>query len=613
MLYAPWVARNPKTRRWEATSAASSASHPDGVQRAAEVANFVEDYLWIAPKDGPLERIRLNSGQAILQDFLAKRWGSGLPALALVPKARQLGVSTWCQAVIFAVSVLSERKGRPYRAVTIAHIEETAKSIFGMTRLFEKRLPREWRLPLNSLQQGCIEWEGGSKHSIVSAKLGDAAGKGSALNAFHGSEVANWADLGQDPSKLWSSTISAIPNGRDTIVLLESTCKGRDPFFHAKIDASTRGKFHYPTVFLPWFLDTEQYAMTWESYVAARPSWDLPAAFVPTNDEILLRESLALRIPPLGQEWCVWRHELTDEQLIWRRSKIEEIGDYDFKRYFPSTLEEAWSQNEKCFVPAGALERMWTQRRAATRGHLSDDGKFTRNESGLVHRWAEPLSGHDYVIGADVSEGLTASDFQAAYVIDRDTHKVAAKVQCKIDPEEFAGLLVRLGHYYNDALLAIENNHNPSVIADVRKRGYPSVYWHKDPDKVRGRPPKPGFSTNKRTRPVLVTILREVLKTNDLEFNDEAFIRECGTFIWHEQKQHWAASGGNTDDLVMAMGIAVYVCGWRFDDGRRRTAESAESALFVDTGYEAWKREGKKLKALARAQRAESGGGSCKF
>lgn len=609
------MTRNPATDRWEPSSAASSTIYPAGVDRACLVANLIEELLTIAPKEGPLCKLRLKPGQAILLDFIADRWARRVPLLALIPKPRQFGISTFIQAVIFIVQLLHERAGRPYRAATIAHIEETARTIFSMSRLFEKKLPKAWRLPIESSQQGRIEWAGGSRNVVVSAKLGDGAGKGFPLNAIHGSEVANWADLGQDPQVLWSSllgTMGELAAHPDTIVILESTAKGRDPFFHQMIVQSRRNASRYPVLFLPWYLEPG-FTMTWEQYRSQRPLWeDMSEKFEPTLEEIALREFLSQRIVKPGEEWCVYRVDLTDEQLIWRRAEKESHGEDLFKRYYPSTLEECFAASEHAFISdQKVIDRMWRQFRVPTaRGDVHEPGCAWKPSSvGYIHRWHAPELGRSYVIGADVSEGLAAGDFQAAYVLDQATLEVVAAVHTKADPDDYSAILNRLGRYYNNALIAVENNFSPSVVLGLRKNGYPNVYWHKDPDQLRGRPPKPGFNTNKRTRSVILDTLRSAILADQLRFNDEGFLNEVGTFVHNERADTFKAARGSHDDRVMAMAIAVYVCG-----KRPRPEASPDAPVASDPGYEAWqrnKRRAAERKRYARINGETTTGGGC--
>lgn len=573
---------------------------------------MIETLLVIAPKVGPLTPMRLNEGQAIVLDFVADRWSNRLPLTCLVPKARQVGVSTFIQALLFVLCLVHERLGKPYRCATVAHIEDSAKSIFNMTRLFERKLPKKWRLPVDSNQQGRIEWAGGSRNQVVSAKLGDAALKGVTLNAFHGSEVANWADLGQDPNHLWASAMGALADDRDAVVVLESTAKGRDPFFHGMIEKALRGNSRYPVLFLPWFLDA-RYAMQWSSYVAERSLWGLPESFEPTLEEIALREFLSQRLVRPGEEWHVYRVDLTDEQLVWRRAKIEELGsEENFKRYFPSTVEECFAATEYAFVSPRVLDRMRAQWREPTaRGDVHEPGcQWKPSSVGYVHRWHAPERGRTYVIGADVSEGLAAGDFQSAYVLDQATLEVVAAIHTKADPDDYSAILARVGRYYNNALIAVENNFSPSVVLGLRKSGYPNVYWHKDPDQLRGRPAKPGFNTNKRTRKVILDTLAAVLRNDQLKFNCDRFRGECGTFVWSERHDTFRAARGSHDDCVMAMAIAVYVAGRRPTDG----PSSEAPAVAVDPGFEAWQRNKRRTEAHKRYARINGGdttGGGC--
>lgn len=613
----PWVTRDPLTLRWTPShSAPTDPAQKRGVVRACEVANWCEENLQIAQKNRDVALLRINDVQAILLDFLAECWARGFPVQCLIPKGRQMGVTTFWQAINFALCVLWARKGKAFRAATVAHIEESATQIFNMSRRFERLLPEAWSLTLDTRQKGHLAWDSGSAIYIVSAQLGDAALKGVTINSIHGSEVANWADRGVDPSALWTSGMGALTPGPESIVALESTAKGRDPFFHRMIEQALKGESPYAVVFLPWYLSPE-YKLSWKDYRTVRVArgWELPDRFQPTDDErdmVAMIQSIEIG---RGQEW--WKHpvSLTEEQLIWRRAKIEELdGKVEvFKRYFPATLEECFSSTEYSMFPPEVVDRLWGRQKDPTwRGSAVVRGEravWTNDPKGATIVWKQPIPGHNYVIGADVSEGLVAGDAQAAYVVDADDHEVVAAIHCRVDPDLYAEDLIALGFYYNVALVAVENTFSPHVAGRIQERGYPRCHWHRDPDVVRHRPSKPGFSTNKKTRRVILEVLAAVFRDDDVRVYDKGFATEAGNFVWDERKKGWAAPASKTDDRVIALAIAIYLCGWRKDDGTKLPPlHEAAPKEVLDAGELAWQRERARMKRKAR-EKAQQGGG----
>lgn len=619
----PLLARHPVTGQWAPTGAGERSL---AVAKAAALGNWIEQYLQVARKDRAVAHLRLNAAQALLLNYVAWCWLNGLAVMCLIPKSRQMGVSTFFQALAYARCIIESRHGRAFRAATIAHTEESSVQIFTISRRFERLLPKEWQMSLDSRQKGHMAWQSGSTLHIVSAKIGDAALKGVTIDMLHGSEVANWSDGGNDSSQLWSSALGALTNGKDsteTIVALESTAKGRDPFFYRMIQESRKKLSPYGVVFLPWYM-CDDYRKTWQSFREHRIALghDVPHEFEATAEEQKLRADVLAQPTAPGTEWWSHPQEITDEQLIWRRSKIEELeGKLEvFQRYFPSTLEECFSSTEAALFSPVALSRMW----AATSNPVSigqikwvsdkDDDwrrravKWSDLQNGPVSVWAHPVKLRKYAIGADVSEGLATGDAQAAVVLDLHEHRVVCTVECRMEEDLYIELLYQLGLYYNSAKLAPENTFSPNVANSLAKNRYPNLHWHRSRGD-RGRPDKPGFSTNKHTRHAAVeVILPALLRDDELIVSDQRIAAQAGDFVWNERLRSYRAPQTRHDDLVIALAIACYVSGWRLEDGKRSIPETEKAPTAERDGIAEWKREEAAMKARAKIRDGASPG-----
>lgn len=581
-----------------------------GLEKEMLLANWEETHLRIADKGGRDVSFRHNDAQAILLNFFARCAHERVRPAVLVPKLRQGGISTKVQADVFARAVNSAKAGVRFNAGTVAHIEESAKFIFGITRKFEASLPREWRLPLESKQQGRMEWRKTFGFiQIASAKLGDALFKGPPLNAFHGSEVANWADAGLDASKGFTSAMGALVPGPDSIIVLESTAKGRDAFFHRKVMRAREGRGELQLVFLPWFLARE-YTLTWREFRAARRNENLPERFERTPEERDLAAELRNVVVEPGQEWFRYAVDLTDEQLIWRRSQIELLeGIETFRRYYPATLEECFASTETGKFEDSADYYYEEAREPEERGDLrrGEHGlEFSAHEEGEVEVWERPRLGQEYVIGADVAgEEDVGKDFDSAYVIHKRTLTVVAALHGKFDFDVFADRLAMLGRFYNDALLAVERGRNPAVSLTLKKGGYPRVYHYTNPAAPRTTP-RPGWETSSRSRPLIVDGLAAVCRDRRLRCKDRGFAEECMTFVWSERRHRYQAAPGKHDDRVMAMAIAVYLC----DPRAALNATTADGARKKDPdGGDAYRAFLREQEEEARRERESFGGG----
>jgi hypothetical protein len=588
-------------------------SRQRGLEKALLLANWSEANLRIANKAGAEIPFRRNDAQSILLNFFARCWADRVRVEVLIPKLRQGGVSTEIQADAFSLSVLSAKAGQTFRAGTVAHIEASAKFIFGISRKFEALLPPEWKLPLESRQQGRFEWrKTGGFIQIASAKLGDALFKGVPLNLFHGSEVANWSDAGLDASVAVTSATNALAPGPDSVIALESTAKGRDAYFYREIQKALpggRGGSAMQVVFLPWFL-AEEYTETWEAYCRARPHRNLPRKFTPTPEEENLRAELRDVVVRPGEEWIRYPTELTDEQLIWRRKMIEGVecgGDEAvFRRYYPSTLEECFASTESTKFE-DSVDHYEREKRPGTEGVIRRGEsrlEFMAVERGPVTVWEMPRDGHEYVIGADVAGEMGVGlDYSAAYVIHKRTLTVVAAFHDKLEGDRYADALAMLGRFYNDALLAVERNHNPSVVLALARGGYPRVYRYRNPMAPKTAP-KPGWVTDRKNRHVIIDGLAQVCRDRRLRSRCPDFAAEMETFVYNAAKKRYQAAPGKHDDRVIAMAIAVHLCDPRspFLGALSVGQVNTEAARVEDGGevYRAYLREQEEAERLER-------------
>lgn len=599
----------------------------DRLLKVLFTACWLESYLQIVTKDRKVQFLSFNPFQWILLQYIAFCALHDLPVQIVVPKGRQGGVSTFCQAWNFANAVLNDRKGLGFRAVTIAHTEESALTLFRMSSIFERRLAEEWTAELDTKQKGHFEWpNAGASVSVATIKSGDALGRGSTLNSIHGSEVGSWSDMGADASHAWTAVMGALSDSPDSMVVLESTPKGRDPFFFRTVDDALKGLNTFKVIFLPWYLCPD-YRMKWSEYRRQRLAlgWDedrLPEKFQINEEEVKLRDDVAGQVVKPGEEWHRHRVLLDEDQLVWRRHTIEKKCDAKlgesreavFKREYPSTLEECWTATSQILVSGETMEYYYANARdpefvGEVVRHGGGGVRWADRKEGDVRVWTKPQRGRKYVIGADVADGNEGGDGQAAYVLDKASAEVVAAIYAQVESDLYAEKLCALGYYYNTAHLAIENNYDPSCAKRARELHYPNLYYYVDV--TGGQPklgsnPKAGWNTNRNTRQIMTTTLRAMLRDRDLAWFDQEGVLELGTFTWHspggnDKRGRYQAQHGKKDDRVMALCISVCLTGKRDAAGRRREVSSAQTEAHSEA-YEQFLRE------QEREERTSSGG-----
>lgn len=182
--------------------------------------------------------------------------------------------------------------------------------------------------------------------------------------------------------------------------------------------------------------------------------------------------------------------------------------------------------------------------------------------------WKLPEKNHKYLISADVASG-GGSDYSAAHVIDLIELEQVAEFKGKLSPGDYGRKLLELGYSYNNALIVVENNGlGLAAIQPLLDEGYRNLYWSKrgsiewiDPTDLytiqTDKNVRPGFSTNARTRNLIIDKLEQYTRDKSIKINSKRTIDELWTFTWQNGKAQ--ALDGYNDDLVMALCIGLWV------------------------------------------------------
>jgi hypothetical protein len=193
--------------------------------------------------------------------------------------------------------------------------------------------------------------------------------------------------------------------------------------------------------------------------------------------------------------------------------------------------------------------------------HLGDDGN--------IWVWKYPVTGHKYLISADVARG-DSDDYSTSHVIDVDADEVVAEYQGKIPPDRFAELLADLGRKYFTATICPENNTFGLATAyRLRDLKYPNLYYekfakagvyqHYTDEEVKSL--MPGLSTTVKNRQAILAKLEEVLRNKKIKVYSSRFAEEAKTFIWNTNVAGGRAQAmkGYNDDLIMSLAIGCYL------------------------------------------------------
>jgi hypothetical protein len=536
-------------------------------------AYFIETCLSVAPiEGGEIIPFRLNIGQRMVMDEVEKQLAEGRPIRVVVLKSRRWGISTLGQALAYwATSCFPHRNG-----MVVAHKKTTTAEIFRCTKLFwdadeRQRLgPYNLRPEILNSNELAIRYDvdrkakekgrkGLSSNLLVESAEGTGVAVGLTLHALHASEFGKW----QNPTIMAGLGI-ALSKTPGSIGLIESTAEGEGNLFHKTWVGAVSGKNEWAPVFLPWNLDPRWVAVVGE---AERRNWEFTDKY-----ERDLHE----------------KHGLTLEQLKWRRLQLASpdmmrpgVKPEDvFKQEYPMTPDEAFlSSGKHFFLMEGvrALEESGKGVKPALyRANVSiEDIPADRRDMTPIYRpptradygelavWEEPQPNEDYVIGADVAQGLEDGDFSVGWVLKRSTLKYVARLKTKrCDADEFGQKLALLGWWYNTALVGAEIN-GPGVAtnAALRRIRYSRVWFDRDIVKVDEPVHKYiGWRTSQANRRPVLERLEEEIRRLTIDMPAEDFYAEARTFVLVDTGSGTArpeATVGNHDDEIMSAAITL--------------------------------------------------------
>lgn len=428
-----------------------------------------------------------------LQDFADYKFN-------IILKSRQMGISTLVAAYSLWTMIFNKDKN----ILLISLKQEDAKEVITKVRFANENLPT-W-LKVKCLEDNRLSLKFANGSGIKAASTTKKSGVGQALSLL----IIDEAGLIDEAEELWTSAQPTLSTGGNAIIL--STPRGVGNWFHKMWVGAEEGgdgkigKNGFHPIKLPWYLHPER-DQTWREVEGAKQGNPKKAAqefdcdFLATGDNVV------------------------DLAII-----------------------EFYKKNRK-----------------------RDPIEIAGIDKGLW-KWAYPDYTHGYIVTADVARG-DGSDFSACHVIDITTPAPTQVAEYKgsLGTKDFGNFLVALATEYNSALLIVEReNVGWAAIQAIIDRQYPNLFYSSADlryvdvqrqlsNKYDSEDKKivPGFSTNIKTRPLVISHLEQFFREKAIEIYSGRTLAELETFIWKNGKAQ--AMDGYNDDLTMALGIGLWV------------------------------------------------------
>jgi hypothetical protein len=492
---------------------------------------YAKTALKIRTKRGEIAPLVLNNAQSILQSTIDKQKDAGLPVRIVILKARQQGLSTHVGGYLY--SQVSQRKAA--KAMQVAHKADSTQALFDMTRRFHQNVPEFLRPHTAYSSRREIVFDKLDSSYAVATAGGDGIARGETLTHLHASEFAFWP--ASSVRENWNGLTQSVPNVPGTAIFVESTANGMSGMFYDLWTGAVRGENGYAPVFIPWYIDPD-YALATDRLEH-------------TPEEQKLIELFSL----------------TDEQLAWRRQKVAENGLDLFHQEYPATPDEAFlTSGRPVFNPEQLTTIMAKSVRAPIRREGWTGGEWEEHPRGELAIYVNYDPGQTYFIGADVGGGGRTGDPSVAIVLNRKGEQVAI-LRTHALPDYFGELLVQLGKQYNMAQIIPESNNHGILTCHViaQTHNYPYIYTEVQVDKLTTKETvKLGFSTNVRTKPLLIDGLRAKMRENEIKLYDRTTVQEMMTYVVTESGKLEAEDGCH-DDCVMALALAAHITEGDFD------------------------------------------------
>lgn len=467
-----------------------------------------------------------------------RQYNNGEPVRVIVLKARQLGISTATEAILFLWSFLFPGAN----SAVISHKDGQAQELFQMTKRYWERWPHNVLFHEKYHTRRQIQWlETNSNIRVVTAKNSDSL-RGSTMQALHCSEVAFW----DDAETLWGGLEPSIPNRHGTFVCLESTANGLNNWFHDEWERAELGDSAFTPLFFPWYRHT-----------ATR-------LFGTGLSEVEL-DSEERAILHLARS----EHTITEEQifanLAFRRVEIRKKGDAWFHQEYPTTPEEAFISTGNPIFNPYAIRDCYDEKTGAT-GRLYRSGRgdviFEPDPSGSLTIYKQPHPDPNparYFVGGDPARGGSmTSDPSCAQVIHRSTLEQVAVWHGYSDPVSFAREMMLIGDFFGHAMLCPEvEGGGMATIAAITQSGYGNVWNWKKGDRTAASNNTWGWLTSYGTKRWAIAELQDLLNSRSLLIHDKRTFLELLSYVEHENGALGNEGRSGHDDTVMALAIGV--------------------------------------------------------
>jgi len=468
----------------------------------------------------------------------------------IVLKYRQAGVST-ATAGWISKKLQFASKESPEKILILANKLDTATEMANKIKGFLRQWP-DWinvGFDKDKNSQKHYKLNNGSEVKAVATSVDALRGYTPTILVF---DEAAYIESGGD---LWAACMASLATGGKVIVI--STPNGFDQIYYEVFDQSIRGLNNFKISYLSWYHD---------------PRFTKDLGWVKTKDIV---------------HFLLNRDEYKEEDITYNLKHDEyqtylDMGYKPFSSWFESMCKKLKfdrrkiSQELECAFLGSGDNVINSTTMEQIQEHICEPiEKWVGNGLWV---WKEPVPGHKYIMGIDVSRG-DSEDSSGFIIIDFDEREQVVEYLGKIPPDIVADLANKWAKKYSCfVVIDITGGMGVATSRKMLELGYKDFYydgvkaeemWKFNPDTK-----TPGINFNSK-RAQIVQALEEQLRTG-FKIRSQRLVNELKTFVYiNGRPDHMK---GHHDDLIMSLGMALYVAQNSFTQ-LKKNVEQAKAML----------------------------------
>lgn len=456
-------------------------------------------------------------------------------------KYRQAGVST-VTAAWASKRLAFAKKTKPEKVLIIANKLDTAVEMANKIRGFTEQWPSWVGIGFAPEKNAARHFKLNNGCEVKAVATSKDALRGYTPTILIFDEAA-YIEADGD---FWAACMASLSTGGKVIVV--STPNGYDPIYYEIYDQSLRGLNEFKVSEMFWYRD---------------PRYTKDLYMVKTTDLV----HFLLNREEYGKDTII---DLSVENPYERDHSI--VTDYIKQGYKPCS---AWFE--------GMVKKLKFDRRKVAQelecnflgsGDNVFESEVLQNISqntiqepsaklmgGTLWIWKEPIVGHKYVMGVDVSRG-DSEDFSCIEIIDFDEQEQVLEYVAKVPPDVVAEIAYKWGTMY-DAFCVVDltGGMGVSTARKLQELNYKGLYvdnidpankWKWDPkinEKI------PGINFNSK-RVQIIASFEEVVR-HGFKVRSQRLYNEMNTFVYiNGRPDH---QKGHHDDCIMGISMATYV------------------------------------------------------